>query len=318
MVSRAVVVLALAMYSVHALADYPEKPIRLVLPIAAGGTTDIVSRIVAQKLHERLGQPLVVENRPGAANIVGTEHVSKADPDGYTLLMATSGHATNPSVYAKLPYDSVKGFVPIIHLTSTPNLFAVSAASSIKDVKQLVDIAKQKPGTITYSHAGLGQTQHLAGELLGVMADVQMVHVPYKGGAPAIVDALSGQVTMVIAGVPPLLPHIKAGKLRPIAVTSPKRFETLPDVPTIAEQGFAGYEVDFWVGMMAPAGVPAAIVKRLNDEANAVLRMPDVRRQLLEKGAEPVGGSPRDFEVMVGKDMEKWARLVKTIGLKPQ
>ena len=315
---RIVVVLMFAMYSVHSLAEYPEKAIRLVLPIAPGGTTDIVARIVAQKLHERLGQPLIVENRPGAANIVGTELVSKADPDGYTLLMATSGHATNPSVYAKLPYDSVKGFVPIIHLTSTPNVFAVPATSAINDIKQLVQAAKEKPGTITYSHAGLGQTQHLAGELLGVMAGVKMVHVPYKGGAPAIVDALSGQVTMVIAGVPPLVSRIKAGKLRPIAVTSPKRFETLPDVPTVAEQGFAGYEVDFWVGMMAPENVPPEVVKRLNSEANAVLRIPDVRRQLLDKGAEPVGGTPQDFQAMLAKDVDKWARLVKTIGLKPQ
>jgi tripartite-type tricarboxylate transporter receptor subunit TctC len=315
---RALALVVFSIYSVHSLADYPEKPIRLVLPIAPGGTTDIVARIVAQRLQEKLGQPLIVENRPGAANIVGTELVSKAEPDGYTLLMATSGHATNPSVYAKLPYDSAKGFSPIIHLTSTPNVFAVPAASPIKDVKELVKLAREKPGTITYSHAGLGQTQHLAGELLGVMANVNIVHVPYKGGAPAIVDALSGQVTMVIAGVPPLVPHIKSGKLRPIAVTSPKRFETLPDVPTIAEQGYAGYEVDFWVGMMAPAGTPVSVVKRMNAEANEVLRLPEVRRQLLDKGAEPVGGTPQDFEAMLTKDMEKWARLVKTIGLKPQ
>ncbi len=299
-------------------AEYPERPIRLVLPIAPGGTTDIVARIVAQRMQERLGQPLVIENRPGAANIVGTDLVAKAEPDGYTLLMATSGHATNPSVYAKLPYDSVNAFSPIIHLTSTPNVFAVAAGSHIKNIKELVQAAKAEPGKITYSHAGLGQTQHLSGELLGVMAGINIVHVPYKGGAPAIVDALSGQVAMVIAGVPPLVPHMKSGKLRPIAVTSSRRFESFPDVPTVAEQGFPGYEVDFWVGMMAPSKVPVAIVNRLNAEANAVLRMPEIRRQLVEKGAEPVGGSPADFQAMVTKDMQKWAKLVKTIGLPPQ
>ncbi len=299
-------------------AEYPERPIRLVLPIAPGGTTDIVARIVAQRMQERLGQPLVIENRPGAANSVGTDLVAKAEPDGYTLLMATSGHATNPSVYAKLPYDSVNAFSPIIHLTSTPNVFAVAAGSHIKNIKELVQAAKAEPGKITYSHAGLGQTQHLSGELLGVMAGINIVHVPYKGGAPAIVDALSGQVAMVIAGVPPLVPHMKSGKLRPIAVTSSRRFESFPDVPTVAEQGFPGYEVDFWVGMMAPSKVPVAIVNRLNAEANAVLRMPEIRRQLVEKGAEPVGGSPADFQAMVTKDMQKWAKLVKTIGLPPQ
>jgi tripartite-type tricarboxylate transporter receptor subunit TctC len=197
-------------------------------------------------------------------------------------------------------------------------VFAVNPTVPFKHIRELVEYARANPGKVSYSHPGLGQPQHLSGELLGLMAGIKMVHVPYKGGAPAIIDAIGGQVTMVIAGVPPLLSHIKAGKLRPIGVTSSARFQLLPDIPTVAEQGYPGYEVDFWVGMMVPAKVPAAIIARLNEEVNVILKTPSVRAQLLENGAEPVGGSPEAFAGFVKRDMEKWAKLVKSLGLKPQ
>jgi tripartite-type tricarboxylate transporter receptor subunit TctC len=296
---------------------YPNHTIRLVVPFPAGGTTDILARDVAKKLTDTLGQPVVVDNRAGAAGNIGADIVAKAAPDGYTLLMGTVGtHAINPSLYAKMPYDHVKDFVPIVLVAGVPNVLVVNPSVPINSVADLIKLAKTKPGTINFASSGSGTSIHLSGELFKTMAGVDMTHVPYKGSSPALVDLMGGQVQIMFDNLPSSLALIKSGKLRAIAVTSQKRAPVLPDVPTVAESGLPGFEASSWFGILAPAGTPAPIVAKLNAEVNKWLQSPEAKEQLLAQGAEPAGGPPEQFVAHIRAESDKWAKVVKASGAK--
>jgi tripartite-type tricarboxylate transporter receptor subunit TctC len=296
---------------------YPAKPIRLVVPFPAGGTTDILAREVGQRLSASLGQPVVIDNRPGAAGNIGSELVARSAPDGYTLLMATVGtHAINPNLYSKLPYDHVKDFAPVILVASVPNVLEVTPSLPVNSVADLIKLAKEKPGQINFASSGSGTSIHLSGELFKTMAGVDMTHVPYKGSAAALTDLIGGQVQVMFDNLPSSLPQIKAGKLRAIAVTSAQRAPALPNVPTIAESGLPGFEAGSWFGVVAPAGTPPAIVARLNADVDQWLQTPDAKEKLLAQGAAAVGGSPEQFAAYIRAETEKWARVVKASGAK--
>jgi tripartite-type tricarboxylate transporter receptor subunit TctC len=296
---------------------YPNHPIRLVVPFPAGGTTDILARAAAQKLIEALGQPVVVDNRPGAGGNIGADLVAKSAPDGYTLLMGTVGtHAINPSRYAKMPYDHVKDFVPVVLVAGVPNVLVVNPSVPVNSVADLIKLAKSKPGEINFASSGSGTSIHLSGELFKTMAGVDMTHVPYKGSAPALTDLIGGQVQLMFDNLPSALPQIKGGKLRAIAVTSLKRAPVLPDVPTIAESGLPGFEASSWFGVLAPAGTPAPVVAKLNAEVNKWLQSPEARDQLLAQGAAAAGGTPEQFAAHIRAETEKWAKVVKASGAK--
>jgi tripartite-type tricarboxylate transporter receptor subunit TctC len=297
--------------------SYPSKPIRLVVPFPAGGTTDLLARAMAQKLSEALGQQVVVDNRPGAGGNIGSDIVAKSAPDGYTLLMGTVGtHAINVSLYTKMPYDAVKDFVPIVLVAGVPNVLVVHPTLPVKTVADLIKLAKEHPGSINFASSGNGTSIHLSGELFKSLTGVQMAHVPYKGSAPALTDLIGGQVQIMFDNLPSALPHIKAGKLRAIAVTSTKRAPALPDLPTIAESGVPGFEASSWFGMLAPAGTPREIVLRINAEVNKALQAGDMKEKLLAQGAEAVGNSPEFFVEYIRSETTKWAKVVKDSGAK--
>jgi len=297
--------------------NYPTRPIRLVVPFPAGGTTDILAREVGRRLSVSLGQPVVIDNRPGAAGNIGSDLVAKSAPDGYTLLMCTvSTHAINPNLYAKLPYDHVKDFAPVILVAGVPNVLEVTPALPVNSVSDLIKLAKEKPGQINFASSGSGTSIHLSGELFKTMAGVDMTHIPYKGSAPAIADLMGGQVQVMFDNLPSSLQQIKAGKLRAIAVTSAQRAPALPDVPTIAESGLPGFEATSWFGIVAPAGTPPAIIARINADVNQWLQSPDAREELLAQGAAAAGGTPEQFAAHIRAETEKWAKVVKASGAK--
>jgi len=308
----------LAVFAQNAFAQaYPTHSIRLVVPFPAGGTTDILARAAAQKLSESLGQAVVVDNRPGAAGNIGADLVAKSAPDGYTLLMGTVGtHAINPSLYAKMPYDHVKDFVPVVLVAGVPNVLAVYPAFPVNSVAELIALAKSKPGTINFASSGSGTSIHMSGELFKAMAGVDMTHIPYKGSSPALTDLMGGQVQIMFDNLPSALPLIKAGKLRAIAVTSLKRAPALPDVPTISESGLPGFEASSWFGVLAPAGTPSPIVAKINADVNKWLQSPEAREQLLAQGANAAGGTPEQFAAHIRAETEKWAKVVKASGAK--
>jgi tripartite-type tricarboxylate transporter receptor subunit TctC len=294
---------------------YPTKPIRLVVPFPAAGTTDILARAIAQKLSEALGQQVVVDNRPGAGGNIGSDLVAKSAPDGYTLLMGTVGtHAINVSLYAKMPYDAVKDFTPVVLVAGVPNVLVVNPALPVKTVGDLIKLAKDKPGTINFASSGNGTSIHLSGELFKSMTGVQMAHIPYKGSAPALTDLIGGQVQIMFDNLPSSMAHIKGGRLRAIAVTSAKRAPALPDIPTIAESGVPGFEASSWFGILAPAGTPREIVLRINAEANKALQSGEMKEKLLAQGAEAVGNSPEFFADHIRSETIKWAKVVKESG----
>jgi len=296
---------------------YPAKPIRLVVPFPAGGTTDILARAVGQKLTEAWGQPVVVDNRPGAGGNIGSELVAKAAPDGYTLLMGTVGtHAINASLYAKMPYDHIKDFAPVILVAGVPNVLVVNPAVPVNSVQELIAYAKANPGRLNFASSGSGTSIHLSGELFKVMAGVQMTHIPYKGSAPALQDLIGGQVQLMFDNLPSALPQIKGGKLRALAVTSATRAAALPDVPTVAEAGLPGFEASSWFGVLAPAGTPVAIIARLNAEIAKWLASPEAREKLASQGANAAGGSPEDFAKHIAAETAKWQKVVKESGAK--
>lgn len=296
---------------------YPSRPIRLVVPFPAGGTTDILAREVGQRLTLSFGQSVVIDNRPGAGGNIGSDLVAKSAPDGYTLLMGTVGtHAINPSLYARMPYDNVKDFAPVILVASVPNVLEVTPSLPVNSVRELIKLAKEKPGQINFASSGSGTSIHLSGELFKTMAGVDMTHIPYKGSAPAITDLIGGQVQVMFDNLPSSLPQIKAGKLRALAVTSVQRAPALPDVPTIAESGLPGFEATSWFGVLAPAGTPPAIIARLNADLGQWLQSPDAREKLLAQGALAAGGSPEAFAAHIRAETEKWARVVKASGAK--
>lgn len=303
--------------SVALAQGYPNKPVRMVVPFPPGGTTDILARAVGQKLSEAWGSQVIIDNRPGAGGNIGTDIVAKAAPDGYTLLMATVGtHAINGSLYAKLPFDPVKDFAPVTLVASVPNVLVVHPSLPATSVKELIALAKSKPGELTFASSGNGTSIHLAGELFKTMTGTKMLHIPYKGSAPAITDLLGGQTNMMFDNLPSAMPHIKSGKLRALAVTSAHRSAALPDVPTIAESGIPGYEASSWFGVVAPAGTPKEIVAKINADIVRGLSAPDLKDRLSGQGAEPVGNTPEQFAAYIKTETAKWAKVVKESGAK--
>jgi tripartite-type tricarboxylate transporter receptor subunit TctC len=298
--------------------DYPgSKPIRLIVPFPAGGGTDIFARVMGNKLTESLKWVVIIDNKPGAGGNLGIDAVAKAPPDGYTLgLGQTSNLAINPTLYPKLPYDSLKDLVPIVLVADAPLVLVVPASSPYKTLGELIAAAKKKPGDITFGSPGNGTVAHLTGELLQTAAGVKFQHIPYKGSAQAITDLIGGQVQSYMSSVPTALSHIKAGKLRPLAVTSMKRAATLPDVPTIAESGYKGFDANTWFGLVAPKGTPPAIVEKINAEVNKVLKSADVREKFAAEGGGALGGSSQEFAAVLKADHAKWGKVVKDSGAK--
>ena len=297
--------------------SYPVKPIRLVVGFPAGGPTDIVSRTIAPRLSESLGQQVVVDNRAGAGGMIATEQVSKAPADGYTLLMGTiGGIAVAMSLSPNRGYDTLRDFAPITQAVTVTNLLVVHPTVPAKNVKELLAIARSKPGRLNYASSGNGTVTHLAGELFKLMGKVDITHVPFKGGAPALTALISGEVDMSYENSLVVTPHVKAGKVKALAVTGSKRSKLMPELPTISESGLPGYDASGWYGLFVPAATPKPIVARLNQEAVKALRMPDVVRTLSGQGAEPVGNTPEEFGAFVKAEIEKWANLVKTAKMK--
>jgi len=314
----AALIAGFALATIAALANaqaWPAKPIKWIVPFAPGGTTDILARTVGEKLALALGQPVVIENKPGAGGGVGAEFTAKAAPDGYTIMGGTiSTHAINASLYNKLPYDPVKDFVAITLIARVPNMLVVNPAIPAANVKELIALLKANPNKYSFASSGNGTSQHLSGELFKTMAGVEMQHIPYKGSPPALQDVVGGQVTMTFDNITTALPLAKAGKLRALAVTTAKRSAVAPDVPTLAESGLPGFEVGSWQGVFAPAGTPPEIVRRLNVEIVKALNLPDVREKLSGMGAEIVADSPEEFSALVKSEVVKWADVVKKSG----
>jgi tripartite-type tricarboxylate transporter receptor subunit TctC len=295
--------------------SYPAKPVRIVVAVPAGGSIDLVARLVGQKLTEALGQTFLVDNRPGGAGIIGTDHVAKAAPDGYTLAMSpTAFIASHPSTFAKLPYDPQRDFAPVIKVVIQPAVLVVPPAAAYRNVSDLVAFAKANPGKLNYGSGGDGSPHHLSGVMFANVTHTKMVHVPYKGGAPAMQDLLASRVDLIFAPVPEALPHVRGGKLRALAVMSDKRSGVLPDVPTMQETGHSGLELDTWIGLLAPAGTPREVVTRLNESVQKALAG-DLRERFAEVGLSAAGGSPDQLAATIREDMATYSRLVKASGM---
>jgi tripartite-type tricarboxylate transporter receptor subunit TctC len=296
-------------------ADYPVRPIRVVVPYPPGAFNDQLARIFAQRLQQSWGQPMVVDNRPGGGSVIGTDLVAKAAPDGYTLLINSFAFAVNPSLQAKLNYDSERDFAPLILAATTPNLLVVNAQSPIRSVKEFIALARAQPGTLTYASAGNGASNHLCMELLKSMTGIDLIHVPYKGSVPAVTDLLGGQVQIMFDNTPNVAQHIKTGKLRALATTSAKRGALLPDLPTVAET-VPGFEVSVWFGVMVPAATPKDIVGKLNTEMNLILKSPDVVATFEREGVEAAGGTPSQFASFIRAQTVQWSKVIKSAGIR--
>ena len=316
-VSVAAVIAGIATMSAFAQ-DYPSKPVRIVVPFAPGGGTDLSARVIAQKLSESLGANFVVDNRPGAAGIVGTEMIAKSKPDGYALLVVSSSHAINPAMYPKLPYDTARDFVPISLLLSGPSLVVAHPSLPAKNARELIALAKAKPGTLTFASAGHGTPPHMAGELFRALAGIDLVHIPYKGNGPAYTDLMAGQVSLMFPNIATSLPYVRSGRMRALGVGSKTRSAIAPEIPTINESGLPGYEMSSWFGLLAPAGTPVAIVTRLQQEIARIFKQAEVREKLLAQGVEPVGGTPQEFTAFLHNETTQWAKVIKSSGLKPE
>ena len=311
--------IALAAFASNAFSQdtYPSRPIRIIVPFAPGGGLDITTRLIGQKLTESWGQNIVVDSRPGAATIVGTQIASKAAPDGYTLLMITTTFAINPGLYAKLPYDPLRDFTPVTQLNTQPNVIVVAPSFAGKSVKDLIAMAKSKPGELTFASPGAGSAPHLSAEMFQRAAGINMVHVPYKGIPPAVTDVLGGRVAMLFTTTISAAPHVKAGKLRALALTSAKRQSSMADVPTIGET-LPGYRAEAFQGMVVPAGTPQAIVNKLAAEVVRIVQLPEVVQRFELDGAEAVGSTPKEFAAFLKTEMGKWSRVIKEAGIKPE
>lgn len=311
------VVTAAAASSLTVAQSYPSKTMRMIVPFPPGGTTDILGRLAAQKLSEALGHQVIVDNRPGAGGNIGTELAAKSPADGYTLLAAPGSTLTiHPSLYAKLPFDPLRDFAPITMLAAVPNLLVVHPSLPVKSVKDLIALAKARPGELNYASTGAGQSTHLSMELFKNMAGVKITHVPYKGSAPAISDLMGGHVLLMFDNMPSALPQAKAGKLRGVAVSTSKRSPVMPGVPTVAESGLPGFEVSVWFSVLAPANTPREIIDRLNAVLVKALHTPDMRERLASQGAEAIGNTPEAFAAQMKADIAKWAKVVRDSNIK--
>jgi tripartite-type tricarboxylate transporter receptor subunit TctC len=297
-------------------APYPQRPIRLIIPQATGGGSDTIGRYITQRLGESLGQPFVVDNRPGAAGMLGAELVKQATPDGYTLLLCAIDTITAPIVSRRAPFDAVRDFAPVTQLTLSPNIWLVNLSFPAQNMKELVEIARAKPKQIDYASSGIGSMQHLGGELLNSLARIQLAHVPYKGGPPGLVDVLAGRVPVIVSGTQGALPYIKAGKLRALAVTTPKRFSSLPDLPTVAEAlALPRYEATNWQGFLFPAGAPPAVAQRIAGETAKILGTAETRARLETLGYEPIGNTPAQMASVMVAEQKRWTEIIKAAGI---
>ncbi|MBI4207229.1 MAG: tripartite tricarboxylate transporter substrate binding protein [Betaproteobacteria bacterium] len=297
--------------AVAAQGKYPDKPIRLIVPVAPGGGTDFIARLLGQKLNEAWGEPVIVDNRPGAAGNLGVEIAAKAVPDGYTLVIPITSFPINPSLYAKLPFDTVRDFAPITLVASAPLLLVVNPKLQANSVKELIALAKAKPGALNFANSGSGTTAHLAGEMFKRMAGVDIVSVPYKGGGPAVIDLLAGNVQMYFSTIPAALTQVKAGRLRALAVTGGKRMSEISDIPTVSESGLAGFEVVAWFGMFAPARTPQPVVRKLNTELVRILNTSEVREKMAGHGLIPGGNTPEQLGSFLKAEIAKWSQVIK-------
>jgi tripartite-type tricarboxylate transporter receptor subunit TctC len=301
--------------AVHAADTYPSRPIRMIVAYPPGGGTDQVGRVMADQLTVTLGQNVVVDNRGGATGNIGTELAARAVPDGYTLLMGNvAPNAVNVSLFKKLGFDPVKDFAPVSLVAITPNILVAHPSIPVKTIKELIAYAKAKPGTLNFPSAGVGSSSHLAGELLKSLAGISMVHIPFKGGGPALVAVIAGEVQIMFATMPAAMPHVKSGKVKPVAVTTGKRSQAMPELPTIAESGVKGYDASTWYGLLAPARTPQAIVTRLHGDTVKILAGP-TRQRLEVQGFEPEGGTPAEFAAYIKSEIVKWAKVIKDAGI---
>jgi tripartite-type tricarboxylate transporter receptor subunit TctC len=316
---KALLAVALALLpGVAAAQEWPSKPVRFIVPYPPGGGTDVIARIIQHRLQEALGQTIVIENRGGAGGAVGTEVAAKASPDGYTFLFTLSSHTINPLLY-KLNYDVERDFVPVTLIVSVPQLIAANPGSPLKSMQDVVSTARAHAGRLHYASVGNGTPSHIAGELLKLRTGVDIVHVPYKGGGPAVADTIGGQLWLLFVTMPAAMSHVRAGKLRPLAVTTAKRNPGAPDIPTVAEAlSIPDYEVDSWYAMFAPARTPAPIVARMQKEVVRVINLPDVKQKLLEQGGDTVGSSPEALDRVVKDELKKWADLIRDAKIKPE
>jgi tripartite-type tricarboxylate transporter receptor subunit TctC len=316
---RVAVLVAFAMSAAQicpALAQtFPSKPIRIVVPFTPGGPNDILARMIGQRYTAAWGQQTLVDNRPGGGTVIGTDIVAKAAPDGHTLLMVSTSHAANPNLMPKLPFDTLKDFTSVGQAVSSPNVLVVHPSIPARTTRDLIAIAKARPGQITFASGGSGAATHLAGELLKIMSGVDMTHIPYKGAGPATIDLISGQVTWMFGTILPTLPHVRAGKLRALAVSGKLRAAVLPEVPTVAEH-VPGFEASSWYGVFAPAGTPMEIVTKLNQEMARALTPPEVRQRLAAEGTEVVAGRPEEFTALFRAEVAKWARVIRESGIR--
>jgi tripartite-type tricarboxylate transporter receptor subunit TctC len=308
---------ALVPPSVARAQAYPNKPIKMVAPSTPGDAPDVIARLVADKLSVVLGQQVVVENRPGAGGVVGSDAVAKAAPDGYTLIMGNAGsHGINAAVYSKLPYDIQRDFVPVSQVAIAPNIVVINPGIPANSVGEFIAYAKANPGKLSYASGGNGSSAHMSMELFKSMAGLDIQHVPYKGSSPALTDLIGGQVAIFIGNMPPTVPHVKAGKLRALAVTTKSRSALMPELPTINEGALPGFETVAWFGVLAPAGTPPDIVNRLSTEIGKIARSPEMRERLIAMGAEPVGSTPAEFKAVIDRDIAKWKPLAQKVGIK--
>jgi len=307
--------LAAAAATAGAQSNYPNRPVRVIVPSSAGGGTDIVARIIAPELTKRLGQQVVIDNRPGAGTMIGIELASKAPADGYNLLMGLSTLAINSAIYKKVPYDPVKDFAPITVAVSSASIIVVHPSLPVKSVKELISFARARPGQINYASAGTGTYPHMTMELFLSMAKLKMAHIPYKGTGPAMIDMLAGHTAVMAATILTGMPQIRAGRLRPLGITSKARSPVAPEIPTIAEAGLPGFESVQWYALLAPAKTPREIVTRLHADMTAVLRQPDVRQRFAADGADPVGNTPEEFAQFIRSELDKWAKVARGAGI---
>ncbi|HYD62198.1 MAG TPA: tripartite tricarboxylate transporter substrate binding protein [Noviherbaspirillum sp.] len=311
-------VLLCAAYGTAASDNFPNRPIKWVVPFTPGGAMDSMARSIGERLAQNLGQPVVIENRPGAGGTIGSSMVAKSEPDGHTMMIVSIGHAVNPALYPKLSYDPVKSFEPVSLVAIVPNVLVVGPGVKANNVSELIASAKAQPGKLTYASAGNGTTIHLGAELFNAMAGVDIMHVPYKGSAPAVTDLLGRQVDMMFDSVSSAKPHIDSGRLRALAVTTTKRSSVLPNVPTLNEAGLKGYELNGWYAVFVPAKTPRAVVDKLNEEITKAIKHPDVAKRFAQLGAEPGGSSPEELAKYLGSEIKRWSEIIRTRDIKAE